>query len=599
MGKALLTFLTLTEVWLVALGLAAFLTLFWVLRGAPVGQAVEQEEDEDAPQSGYRDRVAAAVCVGMLLILFGAYLALSRGIPWSLPAFALGFGTVISLGLINQRFRHGSPSLRRTVDLSTAALNASLFAGILIVVNVIAFRYGGRALDLTQEQAFSLASLTVAQVKTLEVPVTFTTFFGRSAIAAQQFDRVQQLLDLYRAVNPEKVKLDHVDPFRDLPRYEALVKRVPEIDVTQGGGVLIEYGEGKTAQHIVVRNADLFEVPRAGRFDPEAEKFESTFKGEDAITTALIRLREGKKPKIVFTTGHGEPSIDDMETNRSGVGLWRSRLTSTGMDVFAVNLLTEEVPADVALVVIDGPKTPFKPDEVTRLKAYADRKGPLLVLVGDTASTGLEDFLKGVDVEIGKGFVVEPKANYRSRVEAILVPVVGRPHPILDPLGNEVVFLVRAAPLKIAKQAKAAATVASPLLKTTPQSWVEPDLAAVRVQRGVDAESGPVNVGVAVNDRGNQGDPKPGAPRLVVFSSRYMADNAMLQLAPSNLDLLMNAVNWLRGRDDLQGIAPKVHDALTLNADPLVRARLILVPTVMAVLLIITLGVVTYIARRD
>jgi ABC-type uncharacterized transport system involved in gliding motility auxiliary subunit len=119
------------------------------------------------------------------------------------------------------------------------------------------------------------------------------------------------------------------------------------------------------------------------------------------------------------------------------------------------------------------------------------------------------------------------------------------------------------------------------------------------VQRGRDAESGPVNVGVAVNDRGKQGDPKPAAPRLVVFSSRYMADNAMLQLAPSNLDLLMNTVNWLRGRADLQGIAPKKHDALTLNADPLVRARLILVPTVMAVLLIVTLGVVTYIARRD
>ena len=78
-----------------------------------------------------------------------------------------------------------------------------------------------------------------------------------------------------------------------------------------------------------------------------------------------------------------------------------------------------------------------------------------------------------------------------------------------------------------------------------------------------------------------------------------MADNRCSSSTRSNLDLLMNTVNWLRGRAELEGIAPKIHDALTLTADPVVRARLILVPTVMAVLLIITLGVTTYLARRD
>src|SRR4051794_4275811 len=118
MTKALMTFLSLTEGWVGALGLAAFLTPFWVLPGAPVGQAVNPEEDEDAPRGGYRDRVVAAVSVGMLLILAGAYLALTRGPAWSLPAFLLGFGTVLALVVINERFRHASPTLRRTVDVS-------------------------------------------------------------------------------------------------------------------------------------------------------------------------------------------------------------------------------------------------------------------------------------------------------------------------------------------------------------------------------------------------------------------------------------------------------------------------------------------------
>ena len=604
MGKALSTFLLESELWwLGALGLAAFLALFWVLRGAPVGQSVGPEEDVEAPRGGYRDRVIAAICAGMLLILAGAYLAATRGPAWSLPAFVLGFGTVLALVAVNQRFRHGSPTMRRTVDVSTAALNASLFAGILIVVNVIAFRYGGRALDLTKEHAFSLSSLSAAEVKGLARPVTFTTFFGRSALAAQQYDRVRELLELYKTANPEKVKLDHIDPYRDLPRYDELVKRVPDVDVTQGGGVVIEYGPPETAERVVIRNLDLFDFPRE-RYNPSVQNFESNFKGEDAITSALMRLREAKKPKIVFIHGHGEPSIDEMGTTarRPGLGRWRSRLTATGSEVVSVNLVTDEIPANAALVVIASPKTLIKPEEIARLKAYTDKKGPLLLVIGDTQATGLEEFLKEFNIAVEKGFVVDPRLHY-MRKDAVYVPITASQHPILEPLVDQMALFVRASPLTVLPAAHPGAPgsdlVTAPLLRTSPQSWVEPDPLTTTVQKDPGDTPGPVTVGVAVNDRPAQGETRLGAPRLLVYSSGYLGDNVTIQINAYNLDLLMNSVNWLRGRPELQGIAPKTHVSMTLTADPAIRARLILVPTVMAVLLIVTFGVATYLARRD
>ena len=142
-------------------------------------------------------------------------------------------------------------------------------------------------------------------------------------------------------------------------------------------------------------------------------------------------------------------------------------------------------------------------------------------------------------------------------------------------------------------------TVATSLLKSSHQSWAEPDLGAARAQKGPNDEAGPFDLGIAVRDRPVPGDDRPTASRLVVFSSRYLADNATAQSAPSNLDLLMNAVGWLRGRPEYIGIPPQKHVALTINADPALRARLILVPSVLAVLLIVTLGVTTYLARRD
>ncbi len=52
--------------------MAAFLLLTWALCGAPLGQAARSEDEtDDAPGAGYRDRVVAAMVGGLLLVLRG------------------------------------------------------------------------------------------------------------------------------------------------------------------------------------------------------------------------------------------------------------------------------------------------------------------------------------------------------------------------------------------------------------------------------------------------------------------------------------------------------------------------------------------------
>src|SRR4051812_44597476 len=117
MSRVLSDILSRTELWVMALAVSAFLALYWALRGAPIGQAAEEEEDE-APRAGYRDRVIAVVAAGLMLVVAGAYVALARSVAWSIPVFAAGFGTVLVLIARNQQHRHASPVLRRTLDFS-------------------------------------------------------------------------------------------------------------------------------------------------------------------------------------------------------------------------------------------------------------------------------------------------------------------------------------------------------------------------------------------------------------------------------------------------------------------------------------------------
>jgi hypothetical protein len=252
---------------------------------------------------------------------------------------------------------------------------------------------------------------------------------------------------------------------------------------------------------------------------------------------------------------------------------------------------------------VAGPRAPFRPEEAARLKAVADRKVPLLLLVGDTENTGLEDLLKGFDVALERGFVVDPQLMFAPERGVVIVPVVNPRHEVLETLDNLGLLFPRPAPLKIVPPGStdrpAAGVMATSLLRTSSKSWVEPDLTTQRFERNPTDPPGPVDIAVAVTDRPRPGDPRPPAHRLVVFASRNLAGNRYLQIAPTNLDLLMNAVNWLRGRPESVGPGPKSHFTQVLAPnDPVLRARLVLVPTVMAVLLIITLGVTTYLARR-
>jgi len=619
MSQRLIDFLSRADVWAVAAALAGFLTLTWVIRGAPIGQST-REEPEESPGTGYRDRTVAAAVVGFLLVLLGAYLAATAGIPWSLPAFGAGFGTVLAVLRINAKYRHVSPTLRRVVQFSNTALTASLVAGILLVGNLMAFRYGGRAIDLTRDRAFSLSTLTRNQLGALDRLVTITVFFGNSEPSSRQLDRVRQLLDLYRAANPSRVRVEYLNPFVDTKEFEALVKRVPAMVAAPGDGIVLGFGEGEDAPHVVIGTRELFEG-QGSRFEPGPDRFVSTFNGEDVVTSALIRLREGKRSRVAFTSGHGETSTAEVDPSKPGIGLWRTRLASTGIDSIEVDLDRDEVPADVSLLAICAPKTPFRDAELGRIRQLIARGGQVLALVGNAEPSGLEDLLRNYNVEIGPGQVVDPRFKYMGRASLFLAPLGdGGLHPIVEPFAGRAALMQDAAPIAILgppsrpaasapRTASASASasprvanpgiLAVPFLKSSPESWAETDRKARPVTRDPARDpAGPFPVGVAASVRPATASEKP-VPRMVVFSSPHVADNAIIQADPINLDLLMNAVYWLKGRPEMLGIAAKTHESVAFSADPGLQFRLVMVPTFMAVVLIIGMGATTYVARRD
>ncbi|CAN5621951.1 Gldg family protein [soil metagenome] len=582
------------------LSLAMALAVFWLLRGAPPGQSAEAEPDAQAPPAPQRSQWAAVGTFGILALVWGFYVALRFGVPWSLPLFALGFGGLIGTTRAARRHRHASPSMRRVAWACDATLTGSLLLGVLIVGNTLAFKYyGGRPIDFSADQTYSLESLTVNQLRDLDRPVRFIVFQGSGEQIRGQSERIQQLLRLYRAENPAMISIETLNPFTDQERSRELAERVPGLRLTLGGGIVVEYGEGEAIDRVVVRNSELFEADVSDPINPE--EFTSTFLGEDALTTSLIRLRQGDRPRVAFTTGHGEPSIMEMESGGGGRGLGRlrARLEGVGMEVVEFNPVGQ-VPEATSVVIVPGVESPLPSAAVERLQAYLDRGGRLIVLLDNRQETGLEDWLKTWGVDVGEGLILDFRMAYQQPFFPYALIRSDSRHPIVTPLINRMVLVPYASPLVLLGEAEAPAShIATPMLRTGPDSWAETDPDLSRPTREARRDSpGPLVVGIAVTDRPASSGGQT-TPRAVIFGSRYLADNSFATVEPTNHDLIVNALSWLQDRPDLAGIAPRTHVARVLTAEPNLLAKLVLLPTVLAVSLLIGLGLATYMTRRD
>lgn len=589
--------LTRGEVWVGLLTLAGFLISSWWLRGAPLGQPLPEPDDREGPDAGRKGKIAWSASFGLTLVIGGALIAAAAGVPWSLPAFGIGYWLLTrSIGRA-QGMRHESPAMRRVAKLGSTALTGSLIAGIAVVANVLAFKYGARPIDFTSSKVHSLASLTSNQARGLTRPLAFTIFHGQDPRAGFRIDQLVQLLDLYKAENPSLIKVDRLDRYTDRADFEAIARDYPDIALTPGGGLLIRYGEGKSAEHAVLSNLDIF-APVAGL---KSSATEIAFGGEDAIASAVARLASGDRPRVLMTTGHGEQAPESIEPSRPGAGLLRSRLESQGFKVETVNLIGDEIPDATAVVIVAGPRQPFQPEEVAKLRAYLVRGGHAIFLLGGEP-VGLDDLLAAYQVRIGKGRIFDPAYSVRGRPNLILVPIPSAPdHPIIEPLAGQAIFLPDASPLEIV-DAKNPKMITQAILRTSPASWAESDPdAPPRRDEGKD-QPGPIAVAAAVSVAADE--PKPGErgtppePRVVAVSCQFAGDNATLGTMPANQDLLLNSIAWLRGKPETMGIPPRIQTSLQITDNPAILSRIIYVPTLLSLATILAAGGVAYRLRR-
>ena len=525
--------------------------------------------------------------------------------------------------------------LTRTGTLGAGVL---VVAALLGMVNYFGWKYHAR-LDWTATKLYSLSEKTENVLKGLGRDVDVTVFVQPGD---QLYEPTREILSRYEAASSH-VKLRFLDAGKNPLEAKQLAEKY---DVKSASVVFTAGGDRQVVQRDALADLDYSGV-QLGR-TPEIRGF----KGEQLFTAALIDLANPKKPKVLFTTGHGEHKLDDLSP--AGLGEAQRLLKDDNFDLQEWSSLgAKEVPSDTDLVVVAGPTSTFVPPELAMFTAYLDRGGRMLLLLDpvisqvgkpEVISTGLEDWLAAWGLKLGNDVVIDPGNPLPFfGAETLFVTDYGEHAVTHSVREGELPVLVSLARSVGAHQAPAGFE-ATDLLRTSRQGWGETDL--TNPHRDDTDLRGPVPLGVAVegtakaakSDDGEDeeaadldetaeakaaaADAKAGAPdageakkddggakkddtskpaskmRLVVYGDSDFATDRLLQANVANGVLLADTLNWLTERQTLLGIPPKKPEQvrLSLTASALTWVRLF----ALAILpgLAVVFGVLVYTRRR-
>jgi ABC-type uncharacterized transport system involved in gliding motility auxiliary subunit len=483
-----------------------------------------------------------------------------------------------------------TPSRRQLVKTGTLSAGVLLILALLAIVNYFGSKYYKR-FDWTGSHIYSLSPKSRQVLRQLRNDVDVVVLMPPEQ---NLFEPTRELLQRYAAASP-RIRLRVVDPEKNAALAETLARR---FNITTAGVV---FASGKDRR--VVDSSELGDFDFSGmQFGQQPEM--TGYKGEQLFTSALLQLSEGRRPKILFTTGHGERSLDD--NGPRGLSSAREILGRDNFDIEEwASLGKAAVPDKTDLVVVAGPTSSFVQPELNALAAYLRAGGRLLVLLDPTLAgaklvdTGLEGWLAGYGVKVDDDIVVDP-ANplpfFGS--ETLFVKDYGD-HPITKAMrsGNLPVLVSLARSIRKAEPPPSPDLQVTELLRTSSQGWGETDLAHLdRVTKDDKDVPGPVSLGVAVEIKGGASGARPA--RLVAYGDSDFAVNQLVRANVTNSMLLANSLNWLVERQGLLGIPPRRTERvrLSLTAGDLHRVWWLALGVLPG--LAIAAGVVVYRRRR-
>src|SRR5215467_10498314 len=285
------------------------------------------------------------------------------------------------------------PRTRRRTKIGRVRIGLNVVVQIALVlflaamVNSYAFKHYARW-DFSRDQKYTLSDKTKRFLDSLKGQMRITVFFSPNTPITSD---VQNLVTEYQYAGKGKIDVEQIDPERSPSRTKEFFDKYKV--VTDESLLVLDYeGRNKT-----VKASEMADIDQSGMAMGESPRV-AAFKGEQAITSAMMDLVEGKKNALGYVVGHKEPSL----SGDSPVSILKTFIENENIKFQELNLFnTDAIPSDLKTIMINGPQYDFSEREMKLLRDFWDKQGRILLLLDPAAKTPrLDGFLNELGVKV-------------------------------------------------------------------------------------------------------------------------------------------------------------------------------------------------------
>jgi len=463
---------------------------------------------------------------------------------------------------------------------------------ILTFINYIAFKHFKRW-DFSRDQRYALSDETKRLLETLPKPVKIYVFFTsdpRIPGGDISLD-VQSLLKEYQYAANGKVDVELIDPFKNLSRAKDLMAHYK---FGNENVVVVDYqGHSK-----LVNATDMAEYDNSGDMYGQAPKLKS-FKGEQALTGAILEVSEEKQNKVYLIGGKGGPELasDDLSVLRTYMERQNLKLDTLTL------MNAEKVPDDAKALVLIGAKYDLTERELKLLKDYWEKQGRLLVALDPNAHTpNLTGFLRDAGIDPQDDRVLRTMAiGPMTGIVRDVTSIFSDSSAVTKRLkGVDTIFMGQTQSLGLSQvpgvHTEAVVTAGEGYWGETKYQDMESTGVSYDPKEDISA---PLTI-AATAEKGAlpDGSVNVDTSKMLVTGNADFVTSAALAQAGANLDFVMAGLNWLLNREELIGIAPKDEQMFTLSLTDAQLKQLELLVLVVVPVVVGMLGTVVWAQRR-
>lgn len=480
-----------------------------------------------------------------------------------------------------------------------------VFVAIIVMINSISFRQYKRW-DFSRNQKFALSPMTTNLLANLQKPVKAVVFFNPNVPISAD---VTQLLKEYEYASKRKFQVEFVDPYNNILRAKELAAKYK---FGASDNIVILDIDGRSKFVNATDMAEFDQMDQFAMMTGQPPRLRA-FKGEMAITSALLEISEDKQNKVYVLAGHGEPELTSKTiaafkayTERQNIKLESLKLNDV-----------DKIPDDASGVIIFGARADFSDREIKLVNDFWTKKGRLFVLLDPEGRTPrLDTFLleNGVApthdrvIRTGTGLGMNENQQLGLRTVVMISPsgsITAASREITKELaGVDTGFLGATQSLQIDQTKTTTDNLRfTTLVESSKEFWGETEFAGQKEVPFFDPKKdhkGPLPIAVAI-EKGAIGDSrvKVQTGRMIVTGNAGWLTDEGLRVAETGIDLAMNSLNWLLNREQLIGIPPKAKEPVHLDLDEKKLSKLALTVILVIPGLVALVGFGAWIVRRS